>query len=434
MNKLSALMLCVILVLTTACSSGSKEYDGGPAEITIWVDDGSTSFISQKQEGMLVPYLRDFTKSKYPNITVNGELVSVYRDGMVDYEATMNLQQSLRTEVVAGGGPDIYIMPAFYRGYTGVEPLFKDVKEAMDNGLFLPLDDYIAESNIINLEEYPSVIMDAGVNDFGRVVMPLSYTFPILLYERDVLAEPDKAYGRFDELMATEDSLLHDSLREYAPQFISSVFSSYGDYDSANVIVTAEEIASVLKAAAPEEEIDFSENILVYDYTPFMWDSVLYQLDRNRDSFNPIIVPNDSDGITAYVTWYAAINANCENPAAAFKVFELLFSEEMQSGSYKPYAYDAAQNSVLRSLGTSDGSKGVSVHPSAFSRPNFVNIMDEYNSKITSVRFPSEMDKVLESACEDIFWEIHSGGKFEDIDFTARSEEIVKELKMIMAE
>jgi len=266
------------------------------------------------------------------------------------------------------------------------------------------------------------------------VVMPLSYTFPILLYERDVLAEPDKAYGRFDELMATEDSLLHDSLREYAPQFISSVFSSYGDYDSANVTVTAEEIASVLKAAAPEEEIDFSESILVYDYTPFMWDSVLYQLDRNRDSYNPIIVPNNSDGITAYVTWYAAINANCENPAAAFKVFELLFSEEMQSGSYKPYAYDAAQNSVLRSLGSSDGSKGVSVHPSAFSRPNFVNIMDEYNSKITSVRFPSEMDKVLESACEDIFWEIHSGGKFEDIDFTARSEEIVKELKMIMAE
>ena len=55
----------------------------------------------------------------------------------------------IRTEILAGKGPDVFICTCWVPGF-GEEGLFKFPNQAMENRIFLPLDDYIsgAESTI----------------------------------------------------------------------------------------------------------------------------------------------------------------------------------------------------------------------------------------------------------------------------------------------
>lgn len=46
-----------------------------------------------------------------------------------------------------------------------------------------------------------------------------------------------------------------------------------------------------------------------------------------------IAVPNDQNGVTAYMTLYAAINRNTENPDQAFDLLDFMFSDEVMTGA-----------------------------------------------------------------------------------------------------
>lgn len=66
---------------------------------------------------------------------------------------------SLRVEIMADGGPDGYLLssPASNMTFNGEghpAALFPDVQRTMQAGAFLPLDDYIKESEYLRSEDH----------------------------------------------------------------------------------------------------------------------------------------------------------------------------------------------------------------------------------------------------------------------------------------
>ena len=99
----------------------------------------------------------------------------------------------LRVEILAGGGPDVFIMrykeTAGTSGlnYDAGDVLFKYPQKVMESGLFLPLDDYI-ENNTKHTEweKFPQAVMAAGRNSEGQQIVPINFTFPVIVYPKSV--------------------------------------------------------------------------------------------------------------------------------------------------------------------------------------------------------------------------------------------------------
>ena len=95
--------------------------------------------------------------------------------------------QQLRTQILRGGGPDLYLLPTDNTlvldepiQYTRVEtePLFSDVELAMRNGLFYDISHFYDKDDALGKESLNPYIMDAGVVGGKRYVLPLRYDLP----------------------------------------------------------------------------------------------------------------------------------------------------------------------------------------------------------------------------------------------------------------
>ena len=179
-------------------------------------------------------------------------------DIKVDYlptdrqERDVYLQQ-LRTEILQGGGPDCYLLPtdntlildepAQYT-YVDVEPLFPDVDLAMRNGLFYDITEFYAADNTLGKEELNTKIMDAGVVNGTRYVLPLRYDVPIIYAKAEAL----EAAGLTEDVLQTDIlTIMKAVLATGDPVLASgilfdgfSAFSAFLDYSSGNAELDAE--------------------------------------------------------------------------------------------------------------------------------------------------------------------------------------------------
>lgn len=179
-------------------------------------------------------------------------------DIQVDYlptdeqERDVYLQQ-LRTEILQGGGPDCYLLPtdntlildepAQYT-YVDVEPLFADVDLAMRNGLFYDISDLYATDDTLGKEALNTKIMDAGVVNGARYVLPLRYDVPVLYAKTDAL----EAAGLPGDILQAEILTVMDAVLAAGDPVLASgilfdsfsAFSSFLDYPSGNAELDAE--------------------------------------------------------------------------------------------------------------------------------------------------------------------------------------------------
>lgn len=186
-------------------------------------------------------------------------------DIKVDYlptdeqERDVYLQQ-LRTEILQGGGPDCYLLPTDHTlildepaqyTYVDVEPLFSDVDLAMRNGLFYDITELYDADDTLGKDELNTRIMDAGVVEGIRYVLPLRYDVPVIYARADVL-EASGLSGKLlrediltimEAVLATGDpvlasGILFDSL---------SAFSDFLDYGTGNAELDAESLLPYLQ-------------------------------------------------------------------------------------------------------------------------------------------------------------------------------------------
>lgn len=160
----------------------------------------------------------------------------------------------LRTEIMAGGGPDAFVLGAVLPGTMmdegkSQEPLFPNVEKSMYSHLFLDLEDMAQNSEIVDLESCNQVVMDVGVTSQGRFLLPLTYTFSALLFDRSALNDPDYTFSTLEELLQSGEEALKGVMAWNTLGLFPNCLGPLADYEGQNLLVTQESLQAAVEQA-----------------------------------------------------------------------------------------------------------------------------------------------------------------------------------------
>ena len=308
-----------------------------------------------------VPELEDYLR--YYGIADGNFVIEVLPANKAEREVRL---AALRTEIMAGGGPDVFVMrcdvpnriindwnflenehpeeSTLYR-----EPLFTDVTAAMNNSFFLPLDKYLEKAKYFRSNFMEPVILDAGKSAEGQMVLPITITFPYAVYRKADLQKAGSMPDSWQKSLIWEDSAVRKAYGLAAWNQFSDLFGKYSNYDTENLTFSREELLARVKEAIrlKEEELSDIENdvlpsdgfdgLLLESELEYMsvspWSPGYYDARQTPELHSQVIAPirNVEGGVTAGITSYACINRNTERSQEAFDFLDLLFLPSTQS-------------------------------------------------------------------------------------------------------
>ena len=171
MKRKFAILLSAMLLTQAVCGCGGAASSGTSSASA---STGSTASKSS-EKAVIVTDEQEFThengitrlaKEIYGDLNVEFFVLSE------DAQERETQISSLRVEIMAGGGPDGYLLSSptsnmTFNGEGHPATLFPDVQRTMQAGAFLPLDDYIKESEYLRSEDHFAPVFDTGKTD-GR--------------------------------------------------------------------------------------------------------------------------------------------------------------------------------------------------------------------------------------------------------------------------
>lgn len=348
---------------------------------------------------------------------------------------------NMRIQILSGGGPDAYITmtvqpfaadPNTWSMTTNEVYVFQNVEKSMRSGLFLPLDGWIESSELLHMEDFPEIIMEKGRAENGQMVLPLTYTYAAIPYNRASIGdalEPDR-YNTWADFVGTDDLRVQGNLNGTAHALLASLPPLSGDTEE--ILLTADALAARITEIRelPEYETEMGDVVVV---DSARWQYALELLPAyDPETYDPCFLPikNEAGGINAYITSFAAINPNTQYAEQCFNLIELLLSREVQSSAGletengETVGAGAATFGTERCLGPY-ADVPVSVH----------NVQIEvygrefrFVDSISSVEFFSQLDFAVQSAYIQSF----SAETPEQLQKIA--EQAISEMKMILAE
>lgn len=363
--RTSALFLAVLLILFTACGNSTEfkttssiMYFGDTESsdpLRICVDIQESYALDAKWNYTTAQRaMEEFLSALRTNLGTQDIVVEFIpngseEDGITAARATA--VSRLRVEMLAGGGPDVFIMRYIPTEYSGMganldsgDILIKSPQKVMESGLFLPLDEYIENNTqYTEWENFPQAIMDAGRNYEGQQIIPISYTLPVKIYTQedfdytpdrllswnDMLTDMELAPFAIDLINCHDYTVSADQTYLSYPGYLEFTLGQIADYEEGKLLFTEEELLQRVKeilALNPEDvHPDAEEGLLGI---------------KARSYTQPVtLLPlySDDGGITARIESYAAVNRNTDRPDDAFKVIDTLLSTEAQQ-NYKIYS------------------------------------------------------------------------------------------------
>ena len=308
----------------------------------------------------------------------------------------------LRTEIMSGGGPDIFIMASSGEAMDE-EPavLFSNPEKLMRSDLFLPLDDYIADAQYINPGEWNQKIMDAGKTEEGQMVLPIAYTYYAYSFRTTDLQNPSFIPNSWEELKAWKEPEIVTNLTEQTFLWFSQTFGELADYENETLLFSEEELMNrVEEAFAWENENRMTENqekILpvaggMGENSKEFWQQVVRASGENETI---ITMPNDENGLTAYITLYVAVNRNTEYPDQAFSLLDFMFSDAMMSGKGDQIDNSEIYYGINNNFPTAAMLTNKTAVQQVLRNQTVKSWNEEVENRINSIRFYSDLDDEL---------------------------------------
>lgn len=218
----------------------------------------------------------------------------------------------------------------------------------MESGLFLPLDEYMENhTRFTEWDKQTQGVMAAGRNDEGQQIIPLKYTLPVIVYDKEAV---DYTPAR---VLTWQDMLYDSELSPYALDLANCVDYQYGaygddgetphtqyyltyilgnlvDFESEELLFTEEELLERINEIV-SLDLDDVYDVPEQDYYSGVERFLSVKL--TNQSFNiPITllpVYNDDGGVTASISAFAAVNRNTKRPEEAFAVIDILMSKNV---------------------------------------------------------------------------------------------------------
>lgn len=242
----------------------------------------------------------------------------------------------IRTEILAGKGPDLFICAQRLYGVTAGpnDALFLPFPvQAMTNHIFLPLDGYIEKAEYMDMDTLQPAVVAAGRNEEGQQILPLTYTFEAAFFDR-------KAYAPERDLPMTWEEMLNDSDPEirYAASSagarLQDIIGELADYSKDVPAFSEDELYSWAEMwfnawQTLPEDIKEEKKPLTVPLTPLGLSNAAIDLNGGQE-YTIIPAYNRNGGITANITTFAAINRNARRPNEAFKIIDYLLKPQIQ--------------------------------------------------------------------------------------------------------
>ena len=297
LKKVAGFVLAGILAVGIMGCQGSQEEE---EILTICVDSGTEGIGSMIEDG-------------WSNLDegMKTDLVVIPSD---ETAAQAKIKE-LRTEIMSGGGPDVFLLSA-----DSSQRLFEDPKKTMYSDTFLPLDDYISDAKYMKPEEWNQTVLESGRTEEGQVVLPVLYSYYAFAFQTSRLENPGEIPSSLEEIFACEDSLIGEYVA-YFPYFAMLYsFGELADYQEEKLICSEEDllkraeemVAYKLKYPSKWPSNTEAEGIVAYGEADGTFFSNVDRFSGEEETV--FAFPNDQGGVTAHVKMYAAINRNTELP------------------------------------------------------------------------------------------------------------------------
>ncbi len=302
----------------------------------------------------------------------------------------------IRTEILAGKGPDVFLC-ACYSPFTytamGDEAtgLFPFPRQAMENRIFLPLDEYIEKAEYMEWDKLLPNIMEAGRNDEGQQVLPLAYDMWIILLEKDAYTPSFDLSPTWDDLAASSDPtarMLAQNTRVY------SIMGDVADYENDKLSISEEDMLDCFRRYRDQGSLSQEETPAPYVFAQITdghitaLDNSSVPLDDDAPEYWMLGEYNTTGGCTAGVSSMAAINRNTPYPQQAFRVLDRLLDKSTQ-GNHPLYAHLHALP-VHSELYSQDAPQ----HGQSMSAANF-QAYCELREQISVVKFNTPLDHCM---------------------------------------
>lgn len=249
----------------------------------------------------------------------------------------------IRTELMAGGGPDVFIVDCTLDA-DEQKSLFPFPDKVMEAGLFLPLDKYMEnKTEFTEWDKQQAVVLAAGRNEEGQQIIPLSYTFPVqtcnisdfvmapresLLTWQDTLTDPVMvdAYAEFIDCVDVSwgrDMHGQEGLYRFVEPYLEHSLGKLADFHNEELLFTEDELLQRIHEILVLIERNNYEDNCVFT-NQFMGSSVV--------GGNLTMMPmySDDGGICVSIRNFVAVNRNTKHPEEAYRVVDVLLSEQSQ--------------------------------------------------------------------------------------------------------
>ena len=255
MRRKNLVLLLLVFSLLGLCGCGAKEPEG---EVLWVVTEASNSDGMNLQAEIIAQRMEE----KYDNLTIQLDILPT------DAKDREVLLKQLRTQIMAGKGPDVYLLPTgsvlttdfltqakTIRGTMRipVEPLFSDVVQIMRDGYFLDIQSYYENDQTLNTGALKKEIMDAGVMEGRRYVLPLRFDIPVALtapkqwgsfgLSRELL---DSGAMNLTKVLLSQENGAAVSASIQLPTDLSFL-PRLLDYENETVLITPQEIADYMQ-------------------------------------------------------------------------------------------------------------------------------------------------------------------------------------------
>ncbi len=331
------------------------------------VDDGSIKLriVTEKMNGdnmnmnSVLSKVAEAYEKDNPGVKIQIEFLS---DNYAEREEQMKL---IRNGVLSGEGPDVFLLPG---GQTNSRllPLFFDVELAMRNGMFYDVSAFYDKDEFLEKEYLNDIIMEAGVLEGSRYVLPLYYDIPVVMIDSPIAA----AYGIDTERLKANVFDMMDTLLETENpmwcagaymgivnnSFCHDVFPDLIDYSSEEVMLTKDEVAAYMRKIqllhsyvgqlSPEAAYSIYDNSMkAYIDRGSNWNTAGFPIHvttlnyafeyaaiaKSKNEPLEMFPLRASDGsVNANVTYWGAVGAGSKYPDLAYDFLRIFLQEDVQ--------------------------------------------------------------------------------------------------------
>ncbi len=370
----------VIAGMLSACGISGTEFTGesgntqGSTPASVTEEDVNSGFVPEDVFWIVteetitgdmsyqIPVAVRALQEKYPDLEVRID----YLKNDNSQETEMFLQQ-IRTDIITGNGPDVYILSTGHYYDT----LFNDVNQTMRNGHFLDIGCYYDSDSELGKEALNPAIMDAGIWEGVRYVLPLRYDMSVYMVDTDRIAQTGKDLNWFENTNLQEK--MDTAITEQNQLLMQSVFPSVHidkflmafpdriDYKSENVLLKQDELSAfwqgitdIMSAAdisfqelvglGSQSNMKYLENGQHLGNNPWpVMQTNLYNVVENvlvskaaGVSYAMLPVRDVDGGVTATIAWWGALGSSCTDPEIGYEYLRLFLTEEYQWEMKRP--------------------------------------------------------------------------------------------------